>query len=155
MWWMSLMIAGANAHERGVERPRMRNGLSVGLSAGAATGFGPTVGIPLGYRTRVQLTALPILLPEAGGGGSGGVRLQQFVGDNPRSRLYVVAGGGIHGWSDVGGFWGAGLGMGVETRKDWTSGRTAWVDVSLTVLSTGEGDPLVLPLPQAGISWLF
>ncbi|MBX2799772.1 MAG: hypothetical protein KTR31_18990 [Myxococcales bacterium] len=133
----------------------LRNGVSFGLSAGLATGVGPTLGIPLGQKARMQITTLPMAFPDVGGGGSVGLRLQQFLGKNPRSRLYLVEGAAIHGWSNVGSLWGVGLGMGVETRKDVTSGRTLWADLTLTVFGGREGAIALIPLPQAGVAWEF
>jgi len=137
------------------DQPALKNGFSFGLSAGLATGFGPTFGIPTGDWGRVQITTLPIVV-NGELGGSGGLRFKQFLGKNPRSRLYVVEGGALHGWSGAGSVWAAGLGMGVETRRDWTSGRTGWFDVTATAFGTSGGDKvIVLPLPQAGIAWIF
>jgi hypothetical protein len=135
------------------ERHEMRSGPSVGLSGGMATGFGPTLGIPLGQHLSVQLTALPVIVPDAGGGGTGGIRLQQYLGKNPRTRLYLVEGAGLHGWDDSW-MWGVGVGAGVETRKDWSTGLTKWLDISITALGSEEMF-IVLPLPQAGVAWVF
>lgn len=137
------------------DEPTLKNGLSFGLSAGLATGFGPTLGIPTGGWGRVQITGLPVVI-RGRLSGSGGVRFVQFLGKNPRSRLYVVEGAALHGWADAGSLWAAGVGMGVETRRDWTSGRTGWFDVTVTALGTSGSDhAIVLPLPQAGIAWIF
>lgn len=133
--------------------PEMRSGPSVGLSAGVATGIGPTLGIPFGRSFTVQLTVLPILVPDEGGGGSGGVRFQQFLGKNPRARMYLVEGVGMHGW-DESWLWGAGIGAGVEIRKDWSTGLTKWVDITVTAIGVDDTF-LVLPLPQAGIAYVF
>lgn len=130
----------------------MRSGPSVGLSMGVASGFGPTLGIPIGQVVSLQITALPVLLPGAGG-GSGGLRLQQYLGKNPRTRLYLVEGIAAHGW-DESWLWGIAAGAGVETRKSWSTGLTRWLDVSITAIGTSEGW-IVLPLPQAGIAWVF
>lgn len=111
-----------------VEAAPPRNGPSIGLSAGLATGFGPMLGLPIGPWLAVQLTALPVLVPEAGGGGSFGLRAQEFLGTNPRARLYLVQGASWTGW-DGAGVWGAGVGAGIDTRKDWTTGRSPWVDL--------------------------
>lgn len=139
-----------------VARPparEMRSGPAVGLAAGMATGFGPALTLPLGQVVSVQLTALPVIVPEAGGGGSGGIRLQQYLGKNPRTRLYLVEGAGVHGWGEAW-LWGVGVGAGVETRKDWSTGLTKWLDVSITMLGSEEAF-IVLPLPQAGVAWVF
>lgn len=135
--------------------PPLKNGFSFGLSAGLATGVGPTFGIPTGDWGRVQLTMLPLVI-DGQVGGSAGVRFKQFLGKNPRTRLYVVEGGAVHGWSSVGALWAAGLGMGVESRKDWTSGFTGWFDITATLIRASDADAtLVLPLPQGGIAWIF
>lgn len=134
--------------------PEMRSGPSVGLSAGMATGFGPTIGVPLGQVVTVQLTLLPIYLSDAGSGGSFGLRFQQFLGKNPRTRMYLVEGASATGWND-GWLWGMGIGAGVETRKSWSTGLTKWADISLTALGTADSEPIVLPLPQVGIGWVF
>jgi hypothetical protein len=133
--------------------PEMRSGPSFGLSLGAATGFGPTVGIPFGRSFDTQVTLLPIYVPDAAAGGSFGVRFRQFLGKNPRSRMYLVEGAALTG-ADESWMWGAGVGAGVEVRKDASTGFTKWVDVTLTVL--GSDTPwIVLPLPQAGFAWVF
>ncbi len=135
--------------------PPLKNGFSFGLSAGLATGIGPTFGIPTGNWGRIQLTALPIVFDRRLS-GSAGARFKQFLGRNPRTRLYIVEGAAIHGWSGVGTIWGAGIGMGIETRRDWTSGYTGWFDVTATAFGARDGDRVyVLPLPQAGIAWIF
>jgi hypothetical protein len=135
-------------------QPELRSGPSVGLSLGAATGVGPTLGVPLGRSLDAQLTLLPIVIPDAGAGGSYGLRFRQFIGKNPRSRLYLVQGASATGlgpdW-----LWGAGVGAGVEVRRDPTTGFTPWFDVTVTALGTGEGPLVVLPLPQAGVAWVF
>ena len=68
---------------------------------GLATGFGPTLGIPFGRTLTLQVTLLPVMIPDQGGGGSYGVRLQEFLGRNPRARLYLVEGGSASGWDDT------------------------------------------------------
>jgi hypothetical protein len=133
--------------------PEMRSGPSVGMSAGVATGVGPTLGIPLGPSFTVQLTALPIVIPDGGAGGSGGVRFQQFLGKNPRTRMYVVEGAAMTGWDDSW-LWGFGVGAGVETRKDWSTGLTKWADVTITAIGS-EDLWIVLPLPQVGVAYVF
>ncbi|MEM6928078.1 MAG: hypothetical protein AAF602_14190 [Myxococcota bacterium] len=135
--------------------PELKNGFSFGLSAGLATGVGPTFGIPTGNWGRVQLTVLPLYIDRRAG-GSAGLRFKQFLGRNPRTRLYLVEGAAIHGWSSVGNVWGAGVGLGIETRRDWTSGYTGWFDVTATAFGRRGGDRVtILPLPQAGITWIF
>lgn len=134
--------------------PELEHGPTFGLSAGLATGVGPTLGIPIGSSVRVQLTLLPIVIPDVGAGGSAGLRLQQFLGKNPKTRLYLVEGVGVHGWSG-GGLWAGGVGLGIETRKRADTGRSVWFDVSATALGAGEGLAAVLPLPQAGLAWVF
>jgi hypothetical protein len=131
----------------------IRNGPSFGLSAGLATGVGPTLGIPFGQVLTVQLTVLPIALPEAGAGGSGGVRFLQYVGRNPRARMYVVEGAAWHGW-DGEGVWAGGVGVGVDVRRDPSTGRSAWFDVTVTAFGADELIA-VAPLPQAGVAWAF
>jgi len=135
--------------------PPLKNGFSFGLSAGLATGVGPTFGIPTGDWGRVQITALPIVV-DGQLGGSAGVRFKQFLGRNPRTRLYVVEGGALHGWPAAASVWGAGLGMGIETRRDATSGYTGWFDVTATAFGRTGGERVtILPLPQVGIAWIF
>lgn len=162
MWWM-VSAAFAQAAPQVVIHTEaaptvapepMRNGPSVGLSAGLATGFGPTLGVPLGPWFAVQLTALPIVVPDAGAGGSVGLRTQQFLGRNPRARMYLVEGASWTGW-DGSGIWGAGVGAGVDTRKDWSTGRSLWLDVTLTAMGGDGGLIAVLPLPQTGVAWTF
>ncbi|MEN0066752.1 MAG: hypothetical protein AAGA48_31765, partial [Myxococcota bacterium] len=127
--------------------PALKNGFSFGLSAGLATGVGPTFGIPTGQWGRIQLTVLPLVINRRFG-GSAGARFKQFLGKNPRTRLYIVEGAAVHGWQEVGSVWGAGVGLGIETRKDWTSGRTFWFDISATAFGTNQSEGLVLlPLP--------
>jgi hypothetical protein len=134
--------------------PEMRSGPSVGVSLGAATGFGPTVGIPFGRSLDTQITLLPIYVPDVGGGGSFGLRFRQFLGKNPRARMYLVEGaqftGGGESW-----MWGGGVGAGIEIRKDWSTGFTKWVDVTVTALGTPEQFLIVLPLPQVGVAYVF
>jgi len=130
-----------------------RQGPSIGLSAGLATGFGPTFGIPIGRVLAMQIPLLPVFLPENGAGGSYGVRLQQFVGRNPRARLYLTEGGSMSGWDGTW-LWGAGVGAGLEVCKDPSIGRREWVDLDVTAFGTDR--PIaVLPLPEIGVSWVF
>ncbi len=126
--------------------------VGIGLSAGMITGFGPTLGVPFGERHRLQVTALPFVVPGAAA-GSGGVRIQHFIGRNPRSRLYVAEGAAIH-LVGPGGMIAAGLGFGVETRKNLDTGRVSWVDVTMTGMVV-DGMVALLPLPQAGVAWYF
>ncbi len=155
-WWLA--AAGLAAPYEGpgpLEEPPLKNGLSFGMSVGMAMGAGVTLGLPMGDWGRVQVTGLPMALPDLGVGGSVGLRFQQYLGQNPRSRLYLVEGAGIHGWTGLGALWGAGLGMGIETRRDASSGRALWGDLTITVVGDQEGPIAVLPLPQLGIAWVF
>src|SRR5262245_10907509 len=85
----------------------VRSGPSIGLSAGLTSGLGPTIGIPFTSFLTAELTILPIIIPDNPSGGSGGVRLKQFVGRNPRTRMYFVEGVGAAGWNHDW-LWGAG-----------------------------------------------
>jgi hypothetical protein len=146
------VVIHTEAHAPPAPRP-FRNGPSFGLSAGLSTGIGPTLGIPLGQVVSVQLTLLPLVLPDAGAGGSGGVRVLQYLGRNPRSRLYLVEGAAWHGWNGEG-LWAGGIGAGVDVRKDPSTGRSVWFDVTITAF--GAEEPIaVAPLPQAGVAWTF
>lgn len=132
---------------------RLKSGLSIGLSAGLTTGFGPTFGIPFGPSFSMQVTGFPLYIPKNGSGGSIGLRLQQFVGHNPRTRLYFTEGVQATGFGPDW-MWGFGAGAGVEIRKQWDTGFTKWVDLTVTAMGSDELW-IVLPLPQAGIGWVF
>ncbi len=161
--WCALGVAQASEIRSPDSEPRQRTAygyadaaplgkMSVGLSAGLNGGIGPTIGLPLGHRHRVQLTALPILVG-ALRAASGGVRAQHFLGSNGRARLYMAEGVGMHRWADTTAT-AAGLGFGVETRKNTDTGRVAWLDVTMTAMAM-EGRVYVLPVPQTGVAWYF
>lgn len=137
----------------GPEEP-LRSGVSFGLSAGLTTGVGITFGVPLGRSVALQVTGLPFAIPDQGAGGSIGLRAQQFVGRNPKTRLYFVEGGQGTGFGPDW-LWGFGAGAGIEMRKQWDTGLTKWFDVTVTALGTGDELLVVLPLPEFGIGWVF
>jgi hypothetical protein len=136
-----------------VEAPDLvRSGPSVGLSAGLTSGFGPTLGVPFGRHVGLQVTLLPVVVDD-GFGGSYGLRVQNFLGHNPRARMYLVAGGSASGWDQTW-MWGVGAGAGVEVCRDPETGLRGWADVAVTAF--GVDEPVaVLPLPELGLAWVF
>ena len=126
--------------------------ISIGLSAGASSGVGPSIALPIGHRHRVQLTTLPVVLSELSM-WSVGMRAQHFVGSNSTGRLYMTEGVAVHHLNGET-LSAAGVGFGVETHRNAETGKVIWLDLTLTAMALG-GRAMLLPVPQSGVAWYF
>lgn len=150
--------------EQPEERSPARYGL--GVSAGFSSGVGVSARLPLGERSRLMLTVVPVVTRRrtndsfyddgsrnsysTDGFFSVGARWVHYVAPLKHVKFYSVAGAAYYR-VDRDSFLIPGVGLGFETGGLSYRGLGWWVDLSYSAVIDQWGLAMLAPLPQTGL----